>query len=60
MHLATRQEHSEKCSQTACAEDCGHQRFAEWLDAPLLPSEINAHQRREERRAALWRGEIPA
>ncbi|GAB7039701.1 MULTISPECIES: hypothetical protein [Catenuloplanes] len=59
MHLAQRQEHAEKCGRDVCAADCGHRRFAEWLDAPLLPSEIHAHERREERLAALWRGEIP-
>jgi hypothetical protein len=34
--------------------------FDEWLDSPVLKSEVLAEERRQDRLKALMRGEIPA
>ncbi|WP_327029707.1 hypothetical protein OG989_04075 [Micromonospora sp. NBC_01740] len=60
MHLRSRQEHGEKCTEKACATGCGFRRLEEWLAAPLTERDALEDERIRERREALWRGEIPA
>ncbi|WDZ87183.1 hypothetical protein [Micromonospora cathayae] len=59
MHLLNRCEHGETCTQRACGEDCGYRRYEQWLAAP--PTEWDARRDAlvEQRRQALWRGDIP-
>lgn len=59
IHLLARLEHSEKCTEQACAHKCGFVRFEDWLNAPLLPADFRRDERLRERAEALMRGEIP-
>ncbi len=59
-HLARNLEHDEDCNGEGCDPACAWRRFLEWLDAPLLPSDVREHERIRQRREALLRGEIPA
>lgn len=51
--------HVEACGDE-CADTCRVRQFEDWLTWPVLPSEIEAERRRQQRLKALMRGEIPA
>lgn len=59
MHLRSRQQHDEKCTEERCVSACGFVKFAEWLDAPVTKYDMRADARRKERLAALMRGQVP-
>lgn len=60
IHLRSRLEHADKCTARACVDGCGFERFEEWLNAPLLSSDVRHDERVRDRADALLRGEIPA
>lgn len=51
--------HVEACGEK-CADACRVRQFEAWLDQPVLPFEIEAERRRQQRLKALMRGEVPA
>ena len=62
VHLLQSTEHTEKCdlARGLCPDACSWAQFHAVLDAPLLKSDRRDAERREARRMALVRGEVPA
>jgi hypothetical protein len=59
VHLRSRCQHVEDCSEDRCAPKCGFRRFDETLAAPLMPWEVREQQRIDERARELLAGRIP-
>jgi hypothetical protein len=58
-HLRARSQHGD-CTQDKCVDGCGFLAFTDWLESPVLRSDELADERRQDRLAALMRGEVPA
>jgi hypothetical protein len=60
MHLRSRQEHAEKCTNERCLPACGFVKFDQWLDGPVTVWDRRQDERQRDRLQALMRGEVPA
>jgi hypothetical protein len=60
VHLCGGCRHAEKCTQDKCVRGCGFREFDQWLDSPVLKSDVRADQRRRERLTLLTSGGISA